>query len=768
MAKYLNYPGDGILVCKRHNTYMKRLRNVSGIVDGKARTIPRYRCEHCTRYYTYCPDINKEMVQLGLEFYKNYAFGLPQSASANPAPSEVKNPVKKVTTQKNPKTAHKSPAPKKASVQKKKESTPTKTNYRDTPMPGAITLRADDVMPWGNHAGETLREIYQKDPISFKGIVSLSNRFFIPKKTLQILRSGSQEIDKTSAPEPEEKKQPHNAQKNPEQAVSAKKENKEKKQEEKTRASINRKILDEVNGFRFTEKDYYSDEELSDYIGEKVKYGFTPEADQLIRADQQTDKYHLKQALEEVKGPGTEFRDGQDKAILAVLNGKRLLVVQRTGWGKSLVYYLSIKKLREMGKGPAIIICPLLALMHNQIESTKDYHLNVKAISSDTKEQWDNVYREIETNSIDAVLISPERLGNEYFSYFIRKYLHKISLFVVDEAHCISDWGHDFRPDFRRIVGIIRQLPKTTPVLATTATANDRVVRDIKYQLGQDLEIMRGTMDRKSIYIDVLNLGSDTRKQAWLLRNLPRIPGNGIVYCLTVKDCEGVARYLKANGINAERYHAKLKQKEKRDIEQRFQDNKIKALVATIAFGMGIDKPDIAFVIHYQQPASAIAYYQQIGRAGRGINKAYAILLAGDEDNYINHFFISNAFPTENQMDEIINCVIQNPGLAKSKIEEHLGVSGENNWVEKGLNYLLVNGDLTRQHYLYYKSEKPWTCDMKRARIVSWYRWNELRKFNEYIETRTCYMKYIRKELDDPNVENCGRCANCIGCHFWI
>ncbi len=673
-----------------------------------------------------------------------------------------------------------------------------KTTKKKVPL----VMKADDAMPWGKHVGETIRTIFHSDPEYYQFLLE-RDEYSIPEKTMEILEKGIDVIDR-SEPTFSRGARLNKTEYREGDVVWSKDEQKVTLEElfmtnesyyrslvnnpdifisqrtfesmmikkygpdsvhHYSRQELNDQILNKINGFEFSEDEVYTDDDLTEYIGEKIDTSFTPEVSRIISQNQKDDTFGLRRILKEIYGHDAEFRDGQEEAVLAVLNGKKTLVVQHTGWGKSLVYFLSIKKLREMGKGPAIIISPLLALMHNQIDSTKKFGLNVKAISSDTQKEWKEIYSDIKKNKIDAIIISPERLGNEGFMDFIKDYIQKLSLFVVDEAHCISDWGHDFRPDFRRIIKIIRQLPEGTPVLATTATANDRVVRDIKHQLGKDLEIMRGTMDRTSINIDVLNLGTDNQKIGWLLRNIPKMEGSGIVYCLTIHDCEDLTEIFQNKGINADIYHGRLDPEQKKETEERFQKNEIKVLVATIAFGMGIDKPDIAFVIHYQQPASAIAYYQQIGRAGRAIDNAYAVLLAGDEDNAINRYFIMNAFPTENEMNKVIDCVTELPGISRNEIMEQLDVT--QTWADKVLKYLLVNGDIYKKNARYFKTSKEWTCDMKRARIVSWYRWRELRKFNEYIESDSCYMSFIRQELDDTDVTPCGRCANCLGKHFW-
>lgn len=670
----------------------------------------------------------------------------------------------------------------------------------------ALVIKADDTLPWGKHKGKTLREVYELDKKYYEKIVAGTTDISISDHTKHLIESNGTGEEKSFVTfsrgarlNKKELKQNDILIGGPYEGYSLKEvfdENEsyfrflvqgklyfiseetfeqltllkygESSIHKKTREELDDYIEQKINGFKFDEDEVYTNKDLVPYIGEEISEEFTAETQQIIDDDKTTDRYGLKQLLKNVYGEGARFRDGQEEAILSVLNGKKTLVVQRTGWGKSLVYFLSIKKLRSMGKGPAIIISPLLALMNNQIESTEKYGLNVKAINTITKNEWKKIYVELSLDKIDALIISPERLANEEFMEKIKDYLNRISLFVVDEAHCISDWGHEFRPDYRRIVKLVKKLPPTTAILATTATANDRVVRDIKYQLGSDLEITRGTMDRATLNIDVVNLGSDLNKKMWLVRNLPKMPGVGIIYCLTIRDCEEVTELLQQCGFNAEIYHSQITPETKIETEQRFQRNEIKVLVATIAFGMGVDKPDISFVIHYQQPANAISYYQQIGRAGRDIfavPKAYAILLAGDNDNSINKYFIMNAFPTENEMNEVVEFITLNPGCRRSEICDSLDVGQA--WTDKVLKYLLVNGDIYRRNSRYFKTSKEWTCDMKRARIVSWFRWKELRRFNQFVTTKQCYMKFLRDELDDTNTEICGRCANCLGHHFF-
>ncbi len=366
-------------------------------------------------------------------------------------------------------------------------------------------------------------------------------------------------------------------------------------------------------------------------------------------------------------GQNASFKEGQLEAIEAVLNNQRTLVVQKTGWGKSLVYFLATKMLRKSNpKKFTIIISPLLVLMNNQIESAAKLELDVRTINSENTGDWKNTIEDIASGTVDALIISPERLANEAFKQELATNIAaNIGLFVVDEAHCISDWGHDFRPDYRRIVDLVNLLPRNVPVLATTATANNRVIEDIKQQLGQDIVVSRGPLIRESIAIQTVQLNSREERLVWILDHVNEMPGSGIVYCLTVNDCILVARWLKANGIDAEAYYAGVDSEEKGVIVGKFMNNEIKVLSATVAFGMGFDKPDIGFVIHFQKPGNLVAYYQQIGRAGRKLDKAYAIMLYGSEDDEINEYFIESAFPTEQDMDEVINVVINNPGKLK-------------------------------------------------------------------------------------------------------
>lgn len=475
--------------------------------------------------------------------------------------------------------------------------------------------------------------------------------------------------------------------------------------------------------------------------------------------------------LRESYGENAEFREGQKEAIDAVVNGKRTLVVQKTGWGKSLVYFLATKLLKEKKRdGITLIISPLLALMNNQIDSAKKLGINVKTINSDNKDEWDNIISDIcDNNTVDALIISPERLANsDFVKDCLDKIKNRVNLFVVDEAHCISDWGHDFRPDYRRIVKILQLLPSNVPVLATTATANDRVVNDIVAQLGENLVISRGELIRESLAIQVIKLQKKEDRLAWLAENIEKMPGSGVVYCLTKADCDLVTDWLNENDIKSEKYYADISKEGKAITLEKFQQNEIKVLVATVAFGMGYDKPDIGFVIHFQRPANIVSYYQQIGRAGRGIELAYAILLCGEEDEHINQYFINSAFPTEKDMNIVVDFITDNPGKSISEIKGALNIRA--NRVDKTLKYLTVGDDIytedVNRKKCYYKSAKKWKPDLERSEGITAIRYKEMQDMDEFTKQKGCYMKYIAEKLDDVNAKVCGKCSNCRGLLF--
>ena len=355
------------------------------------------------------------------------------------------------------------------------------------------------------------------------------------------------------------------------------------------------------------------------------------------------------------QNPAAEFRDGQEQAIEHVAAGRgRLLVVQKTGWGKSFVYFIAIKLLREQGLGPALLISPLLALMRNQIAAAQRMGVRAQTINSENRDGWEAVESALARNEVDVLLISPERLANERFgSEVLSAMASRISLLVVDEAHCISDWGHDFRPHYRLIDRIIRTLPPNLRVLATTATANNRVLADLQTVLGPRLTVSRGELGRPSLLLQTLRLPSQAARMAWLAERLPQIQGSGIVYTLTVRDAVQVADWLKSRGILAEAYSGETGDR-RVELEDALLGNRVKALVATTALGMGFDKPELAFVIHYQTPGSVVAYYQQVGRAGRALDAAHGILLSGAEDTDITDYFIESAFPSRQEAADVL------------------------------------------------------------------------------------------------------------------
>ena len=387
--------------------------------------------------------------------------------------------------------------------------------------------------------------------------------------------------------------------------------------------------------------------------------------------------YNPARALELLRiGLGREdacFRGGQEDAIRHIVGGRgRLLLVQKTGWGKSFVYFIATKLLREEGAGPALLISPLLALMRNQIAAAERMGVHADTINSDNLNDWAAVEAKLRRNETDILLISPERLANERFgTEVLAPIAGQISMLVIDEAHCISDWGHDFRPHYRLLERIVKTLPPTLRLLATTATANNRVMEDLRGVLGPKLELSRGDLNRTSLSLQTIRLPSQAERLAWLAEQLGALQGHGIIYTLTVRDAYQVADWLKSQGFNVEAYTGETGDR-REELEQALLQNQVKALVATTALGMGYDKPDLAFVIHYQMPGSVVAYYQQVGRAGRALDAAYGVLLSGDEETNIADWFIRSAFPTRDEATAVLDALEAEPnGLS---VPELLGL----------------------------------------------------------------------------------------------
>ncbi|MCQ4082980.1 RecQ family ATP-dependent DNA helicase [Streptomyces sp. RB6PN25] len=472
------------------------------------------------------------------------------------------------------------------------------------------------------------------------------------------------------------------------------------------------------------------------------------------------------------------LREDQWRAIEALVSRRRrALVVQRTGWGKSAVYFVATALLREQGSGPTVIVSPLLALMRNQIEAARRAGIRAHTINSANTEEWDEVQAEVAAGDVDVLLVSPERLNNPDFrDGVLPKLAATTGLLVVDEAHCISDWGHDFRPDYRRLRTMLAELPPGTPVLATTATANARVTADIAEQLGTvapdgerpDVEgalVLRGPLDRESLALSVLRLPDAAHRLAWLAEHLGALPGSGIIYTLTVAAAEEVAAFLRRRGYSVASYSGKTEDADRRAAEADLLANRVKALVATSALGMGFDKPDLGFVVHVGSPSSPIAYYQQVGRAGRGVEHAEVLLLPGREDEAIWRYFASLAFPAEDQVRRTLSVLAESERpMSLPALEARVELRRSR--LETMLKVLDVDGAVRRVRGGWTATGRPWNYDAERYAWVARQREAEQQSMREYATSTVCRMEYLRLQLDDEQAAPCGRCDNCSGSRF--
>ncbi|GAA4597009.1 DEAD/DEAH box helicase [Actinoplanes octamycinicus] len=480
-------------------------------------------------------------------------------------------------------------------------------------------------------------------------------------------------------------------------------------------------------------------------------------------AERASVRERAEEVLRRLAGEHARLREDQWRAIEALtVDRRRVLCVQRTGWGKSAVYFVATALLRAGGStGPTVIVSPLLALMRNQVDAAARAGIRARTINSANLDEWSEIEQEIRAGSVDVLLISPERLNNPDFRDNVLPGLaHSTGLLVVDEAHCVSDWGHDFRPDYRRLRTFLGGLPASTPVLATTATANARVTADVADQLGDAL-VLRGPLDRDSLRLAVLRLPDPAHRLAWLADHLERLPGSGIIYTLTVAGATETADFLRSRGFPVASYTGQVEDAERRVAEQDLLDNKIKALVATSALGMGFDKPDLGFVVHLGAPNSPIAYYQQVGRAGRAVEHAEVVLLPGPEDAAIWRYFASLAFPPEDQVRAVLAQLSADRPLSTQALEPLVDL--RRNRLELMLKVLDVDGAVRRTRGGWLATGEPWTYDTARLRRVAEARETEQQTMLEYATTPACRMEFLRRCLDDPEAAPCGRCDNCAG-----
>lgn len=463
--------------------------------------------------------------------------------------------------------------------------------------------------------------------------------------------------------------------------------------------------------------------------------------------------------------PDAVFHDGQFEAISALVDEhRRALVVQRTGWGKSAVYFVATALLRARGAGPTLLVSPLLALMRDQVSAAERAGVRAAAINSATADEWNEIEAKLAADELDVLLVSPERLNNPRFrEQQLPALLARMGLMVIDEAHCISDWGHDFRPDYRRIAALLAELDRSVPVLATTATANARVVADVVEQLGDDVLTLRGSLARASLRLGCLRLPSSRERLAWLVAHLAELPGSGIVYALTVSAAEDTAQLLRDAGHAVAAYTGRTDPEEREQLETALKRNEVKALIATSALGMGFDKPDLGFVVHLGAPSSPVAYYQQVGRAGRATDHADVLLLPGTEDAEIWRYFATASMPDPERAAAVIAALGDEP-LSTPALEARVDI--RRTQLELLLKVLDVDGAVRRVSGGWIATGAPWHYDAERYARIAAAREAEQRSMLEYERGAVCRMELLQRDLDDPNAAQCGRCDVCAGAWY--
>ncbi|MCR4512057.1 ATP-dependent DNA helicase RecQ [Aeromicrobium sp. 50.2.37] len=497
-----------------------------------------------------------------------------------------------------------------------------------------------------------------------------------------------------------------------------------------------------------------------------------------------TTSEHALDALRRLTGrDDAQFHEGQLEAVSALVDDhRRALVVQRTGWGKSAVYFVATSLLRARGTGPTLLVSPLIALMRDQVAAAERAGVRAVSISSANAHEWDDVRARLDADDVDVLLVSPERLTNPRFrDEQLPELRRRIGLMVVDEAHCISDWGHDFRPDYRRLADLIESMPDGVPVLATTATANERVVTDVEEQLGggagpgaadstgggagpgaanSTVLTLRGSLARTSLRLGCLTLPTSRERLGWLVSHLADLPGSGIVYTLTVSAAEDLARLLAEAGHAVAAYTGRTDPDERIRLEQALKDDQLKALVATSALGMGFDKPNLGFVVHLGAPSSPVAYYQQVGRAGRATESADVLLLPGTEDADIWRYFATASMPTQAKVDAVLGALGTTP-LSVASLEAQVDI--RRTPLELLLKVLDVDGAVRRVQGGWVSTGEPWVYDAERYERIAQAREAEQEAMLEYQAGRTCRMELLQRQLDDPTAAPCGRCDVCVG-----
>ena len=477
---------------------------------------------------------------------------------------------------------------------------------------------------------------------------------------------------------------------------------------------------------------------------------------------------HALDALHRLTGlPDAVFHEGQLEAISALVDDhRRALVVQRTGWGKSAVYFIATALLRQQGAGPTLLVSPLIALMRDQVAAAERAGVRAVAINSANAHEWDDVRARLAADDVDVLLVSPERLTNPRFREEQLPVLReRMGLLVIDEAHCISDWGHDFRPDYRRLADLIASMPDGIPVLATTATANERVVTDVAEQMGvgdtpDGVLTLRGSLARTSLRLGSLTLPTSRERLGWLLSHLSDLRGSGIIYTLTVSGAEDTARLLAEAGHEVRAYTGRTDPDERVRLEEALKNDELKALVATSALGMGFDKPNLGFVVHLGAPSSPVAYYQQVGRAGRATESADVLLMPGHEDADIWHYFATASMPSPTKASAVLNALGDEP-MSTPALEARVDI--RRTPLELLLKVLDVDGSVRRVQGGWVATGQPWTYDEERYERIAESRLAEQQSMLAYERGESCRMELLQRELDDPTAAPCGRCDVCAG-----